>query len=263
MKSFAFHRPQTVGDAVALLKGNDGAKALAGGQSFIPVLKLDLAQPTDLVSLAALAALRDIRDGDPLVIGALATHDAVAGSAHVGKRIPALAALAAGIGDAQVRNRGTLGGSLAHADPAADYPAAVLALGATVETDRRKIAADDFFTGLFQTALGHDELVTAVHFPVPEKAAYAKHASPASKYALVGVFVAKTASGVRVAVTGAGARAFRVPALESALAASFSPDAVTAGAVSASDLRSDGEASAEYRAHLVTVMAKRAVQACR
>lgn len=262
MKSFAFHRPTSVGDAVALLKANDGAKALAGGQSFIPVLKLDLAQPSDVVSLAALTALREIKDGDPLVIGALATHDSVATSAHVGKRIPGLASLAGGIGDAQVRNRGTLGGSLAHADPAADYPAAVLALGATVETDRRKIAADDFFTGLFQTALASDEIVTAVHFPVPQKSAYAKLASPASKYALVGVYLAKTAGGVRVAVTGAGAKAFRVPALESALAANFSPDAVTAGSVSAADLRSDGEASADYRAHLITVMAKRAVQAC-
>jgi aerobic carbon-monoxide dehydrogenase medium subunit len=228
----------------------------------LPVLKLDLAQPSDLVSLAGVSALKEIRDGDPLVIGALATHDDVARSAAVKKRIPGLAGLASGIGDAQVRNRGTIGGSLAHADPAADYPAAVLALGATIETDRRRIAADDYFTGLFTTALAADEIVTAVHFPVPERSAYAKFANRASKYALVGVMVAKTKGGVRVAVTGAGAKAFRVPALESALTARFSPDAVSAGAVSAGQLRSDGEASAAYRAHLVTVMARRAVQAC-
>ena len=263
MKSFEFHRPQSVEDAVGLLRGNESAKALAGGQSLLPVMKLDLAQPSDLVSLAAIPSLREIRtEGDNLVIGALVTHDEVAGSAEVRRRIPGLAGLAAGIGDAQVRNRGTIGGSLAHADPAADYPAAVLALGATIVTDRRRIAAADYFTGLFQTALAADEIITAVSFPAPERAAYAKFPSPASKYAVVGVFVAKTAGGVRVAVTGAGSKAFRVPALESALAASFAPDAVAEGAVPAGDLRSDGDASAEYRAHLVTVMAKRAVQAC-
>jgi len=263
MKSFEFHRPASVEDAVALLRGNDSAKALAGGQSLLPVMKLDLAQPSDLVSLAAIPSLRGIRsEGNNLVIGALVTHDEVANSAEVRRRIPGLAGLAAGIGDAQVRNRGTIGGSLAHADPAADYPAAVLALGATIVTDRRRIAADDYFTGLFQTALAPDEIITGVSFPVPERAAYAKFPSPASKYAVVGVFVAKTAGGVRVAVTGAGSKAFRVPALESALAARFAPDAVTEGVVSAGDLRSDGDATAEYRAHLVTVMAKRAVQAC-
>ena len=262
MRSFEFHRPQAVADAVALLQGNDGAKALAGGQSLLPVLKLDLAQPSDLVSLAGIPGLKEIRaDGGELVIGALVTHDEVSSSAEVKRRIPALASLAGGIGDAQVRNRGTLGGSLAHADPAADYPAAVLALGATIETDRRKIAADDFFTGLFSTALAPDEIITAVHFPVPERAGYAKFAHPASKYALVGVFVAKTAGGVRVAVTGAGAKVFRAPAVESALAASFAPDAVPAAAVSPGDVRPGGEASPEYLAHLVTVMAKRAVQA--
>src|SRR6185436_18542953 len=172
---------------------------------------------SDLVSLAAIGALREIRDGDPLVIGALATHDEVATSPVVRKRIPGLAGLAGGIGDAQVRNRGTIGGSVAHGDPAADYPAAVLALGATIETDRRKISADDYFVGFFQTALAADEIVTAVRFPVPERAAYAKFPHPASKYALVGVMVAKAADGVRVAVTGAGSKVFRVPAMESAL----------------------------------------------
>ena len=264
MRSFAFHRPPSVADAVSLLRGNESAKLLAGGQSLLPVMKLDLAQPSDLVSLAAIGGLKGIRaEGNELMIGAFATHDEVAASPEVRKRIPALAVLAGGIGDAQVRNRGTLGGSLAHADPAADYPAAVLGLGATVETDRRQIAADDYFTGLFTTALAADEIITAVRFPVPERAGYAKFAHPASKYAVVGVLVAKTGGGVRVAVTGAGSKAFRVPALEKALAASFTPEAVSSGAVSAGDLRSDGAASAEYRAHLVTVMARRAVQACR
>jgi aerobic carbon-monoxide dehydrogenase medium subunit len=263
MKSFEFHRPQSLADAVALLRANESAKLLAGGQSLLPVLKLDLAEPSDLVTLAGIPELRGIRDeGGALVIGALVTHDEVASSPEVRRRIPGLASLASGIGDAQVRNRGTVGGSLAHADPAADYPAAVLALGATIVTDRRKIAADDYFTGLFQTALEPDEIVTAVSFPVPECAAYAKFAHRASKYAVVGVMVAKTGGGVRVAVTGAGRSAFRVPALEAALAADFSPGAVPDGTVAPDDLQSDGEASAEFRAHLVTVMAKRAVQAC-
>jgi carbon-monoxide dehydrogenase medium subunit len=262
MKSFEYHRPSSVGDAVALLKGNDGAKLLAGGQSLLPVLKLDLAQPSDLVSLASISNLREIRAGNPLVIGALVTHDEVATFPEVRRHIPALADVAGGIGDAQVRNRGTIGGSLAHADPAADYPAAVLGLSATIETDRRKIAADDYFLGLFTTALEPDEIIIAVHFPVPEKAAYAKFPHPASKYAIVGVFVAKTSNGVRVAVTGAGSKAFRLPALEKALTERFSTDAVTPGIVDPADLR-DGEASADYRAHLVTVMAKRAIEACR
>ena len=263
MKGFELHRPPSVSEAVALLQGNDAAKLLAGGQSLLPVMKLDLAQPSDLVSLAAVRELREIRGGDPLVIGALATHDEVATSPVVRQAIPGLAHLAGRIGDAQVRNRGTIGGSVAHGDPAADYPAAVLALGATIETDRRQIPADDYFTGFFTTALAPDEIITAIHFPVPERAAYAKFASPASKYALVGVFVAKTGGGVRVAVTGAGTHVFRVPALESALAADFSPGAVTPGAVSPDDLRSDIEASAEYRAHLITVMARRAVEAAK
>jgi carbon-monoxide dehydrogenase medium subunit len=263
MRSFELHRPGSVADAVALLQANDGAKLLAGGQSLLPVMKLDLAQPSDLVSLAGIAALKEIRQQDgTLVVGALATHDEVATSPAVRRAIPALADLAAGIGDAQVRNRGTLGGSLAHADPAADYPAAVLALGATVATDRRSIAADDYFRGLFETALAADEIVTAVRFPLPERAAYAKFASRASKYALCGVMVAKTGGGVRVAVTGAGPKAFRLPALEAALAARFSPDAVGAEVVSPGELRSSPEASAEYLAHLVAVMARRAVQAC-
>ncbi len=264
MRNFEFHRPQSVADAVALLKTNEAAKLLAGGQSLLPVMKLDLAQPSDLVSLSGLPGLKEIRsEGNDLVIGALVTHDEVSTSDEVRRRIPGLAGLAGGIGDAQVRNRGTIGGSIAHADPAADYPAAVLALGATIVTDRRQIAADDFFQGFFQTALEPDEVITAVRFPVPRCAAYAKFPHPASKYAVVGVMVAKTGGGVRVAVTGAGSKAFRVPALESALAANFSPDAVASGVVDPGSLRSGGEASPEYRAHLITVMAKRAVQACK
>jgi len=261
MKAFDFHRPASIADAVALLRANENAKILAGGQSLLPVLKLDLAQPSDLISLAGVHELADIRiDGDRVVIGALVTHDEVSRSAEVQKRLPGLAALAAGIGDAQVRNRGTVGGSLAHADPAADYPAAVLALGATIATDRRRIAADDYFTGLFETALARDELITAVHFPVPQAAGYAKYAHRASKYAVVGVFVAKTAGGVRVAVTGAGPKVFRMPAMEKALAAKFTPAALDGIKVPAEGLSSDSEASADYRAHLVGVMARRAVQ---
>ena len=264
MRNFEFHRPQSVADAVTLLQGNEAAKLLAGGQSLLPVMKLDLAQPSDLVSLAGIPGLKEIRsEGGDLVIGALVTHDTVANSPEVRQRIPGLAALAGGIGDAQIRNRGTIGGSLAHADPAADYPAAALALGATIVTDRRQIAADDYFTGLFSTALEPDEIITAVRFPVPACSAYAKFPHPASKYAVVGVMVAKTGGGVRVAVTGAGSKAFRVPAWEAALGADFSPEAVSSGAVGPADVRSGGEASPEYLAHLVQVMARRAVQACR
>ncbi len=262
MKDFQFHRPSTVAEAVALLKAKPDAKLLSGGQSLIPVLKLDLAEPSDLISLAGIKELKDIRvDGDRVVIGALVTHDEVHRSPEVGKHIPALAKLAGWIGDAQVRNRGTLGGSVAHADPAADYPAALVALGATIATDRRKIAADDFFTGLFETALARDEIVTAVHFPIAKRAGYAKFAHRASKYALVGVMVAETAQGVRVAVTGAGAKVFRVPAMEAALGKKLAPDAIAGISVPASELNSDAEASADYRAHLIGVMAKRAIQA--
>ena len=262
MKDFAFHRPSTIKDAVALLKHHAGGKFLAGGQSLLPVLKLELAEPTDLISLAHVKELHDIRhDGGNLAIGALVTHDQVHRSPEVKKAIPALATLAGGIGDAQVRNRGTLGGSVAHADPAADYPAALVGLGATVVTDRRKIAAEDFFTGLFQTALAADELVTAVHFPAPKRAAYAKFAHRASKYALVGVFVAEHATGIRVAVTGAAAKVFRLASYEAALGKKLAPGSLDGIAVASTNFNSDAEASAEYRAHLIGVMARRAVQA--
>jgi carbon-monoxide dehydrogenase medium subunit len=262
MKEFDFHRASSVADAVARLKSTPGAKLLSGGQSLIPVLKLEMAEPSALVSIARIADLHGIRsEPGKLLIGAATTHAEVAASHEVRKAIPGLAHLAEGIGDAQVRNRGTLGGSVAHADPAADYPAALVALGATVKTDRRTIAADDFFTGLFETALQPDEIVVAVHFPIPERSAYAKFASRASKYALTGVMVAKSASGVRVAVTGAGPKVFRVPEMEKALAARFAPEALDGITIPADDLLGDGEASAEYRAHLVGVMAKRAVAA--
>jgi carbon-monoxide dehydrogenase medium subunit len=260
MKDFAFHRPSSVKDAVALLKSHSGGKFLAGGQSLLPVLKLELAEPSDLISLAHLKELRDIRvDGGKVVIGALATHDQVHRSPEVHKAIPALSRLAGGIGDAQVRNRGTLGGSVAHSDPAADYPAAVLGLGATIVTDRRSIAADDFFTGLFATALADDELVTSVQFPVPKRAAYVKFAHRASKYAVVGVFIADTGSGIRVAVTGAGPTVFRASAYEAALGKKLAPESLDGITVPSANLNADSEASAEYRAHLVGVMARRAV----
>lgn len=262
MKDFELHRPSTINDALGLVRDRSGAKFLAGGQSLLPVLKLELAEPSDLVSLARLEELRDIRvDGGNLIIGALATHDDVQGHADVQKKIPALSTLAGGIGDAQVRNRGTLGGSVAHADPAADYPAALVGLGATVITDRRSVAADDFFTGLFATVLGRDELIKAVQFPVPKRAAYAKFAHRASKYALVGVFIAETGGGVRVAVTGAGAKVFRLPAFEAALGKKLDARSLDGLTVPATDLNSDGAASAEYRAHLIGVMARRAVAA--
>ena len=261
MKDFEFHRPSTLAEAVALMKHKPEAKLLSGGQSLLPVLKLELAEPSDLISLAGIKELTEIRaDGDKIAIGALVTHAQVHESSAVHKVVPALAALAGSIGDAQVRNRGTIGGSIAHADPAADYPAALVALGATIATDRRKIAADDFFKGLFETALERDEIVTAVHVPAAKRAAYEKFHHRASKFAVVGVMVAETAAGVRVAVTGAALSVFRVPAMEAALAKSFKPEAIAGIAIPAGDLMSDTEASAEYRAHLVGVMAKRAVQ---
>jgi aerobic carbon-monoxide dehydrogenase medium subunit len=263
MKDFQFHRPQTVEEAVALLAARPDAKLLSGGQSLLPVLKLDLAEPSDLISLAGIAELREIRlDGAHLSIGALVTHDAVHRSGEVRKHLPALAELAGGIGDPQVRNRGTLGGSVAHADPAADYPAALVALGATVVTNQRSVAAEDFFTGLFESCLARDELVTAVRFPLAKRAAYQKYAHRASKYAVVGVMVADTAAGVRVAVTGAGPKVFRVAAMEAALGGQFAAAALDGIAIDPGELSGDSEASAEFRAHLIGVMAKRAVAAC-
>jgi aerobic carbon-monoxide dehydrogenase medium subunit len=260
MYNFNYHKPQSLADAAKLGAGEE-AKFLAGGMTLIPTLKQRLAKPSDLVDLAKISELKGIkRDGNAVVVGAMTRHVEVATSDAV-KAIPALAHLADGIGDPQVRNRGTIGGSIANNDPAADYPSAVLALGATVVNNKRRIAADDFFTGMFETALAPDEIITAVSFPIPEKAGYSKFPNPASRYAIVGVFVAKSAGGVRVAVTGAAPCVFRQKDMEAALLKSFTPDAVAAIKQSASGLNSDIHASAEYRAHLVTVMAKRAVAA--
>jgi carbon-monoxide dehydrogenase medium subunit len=264
MYAFEYHRPTTLAEAASLLKGASDGKLLAGGHTLIPTLKQRLASPSDLIDLGAIGELKGIRqEGDRLVIGAGTTHAEVAASDVVRSSIPALAHLAEHIGDAQVRNRGTMGGSIANNDPAADYPAAVVGLNATVRTNRREIAADDFFTAMFETALADDEIVVSVGFPRPTKAGYAKFPNPASRYAIVGVMAAQTGGGVRVAVTGAGPCVFRLPDFERALAGNFSADAIKNLSVSPSNLNSDIHASAEYRAHLVGVMARRAVQAAR
>ena len=254
MYNFDYKRPGTIDEATNLL--NDDTVLLAGGQTLIPTLKQRLAQPEALVDLSAIESLRGVcPDGDQLAIGAMTTHAEVATKAT----IPVLASLASGIGDAQVRNRGTIGGSIANNDPAADYPAAVVGLNAVVSTNRRTIAADDFFTDLFETALEEGEIITNVTFPRPEAAAYIKFDNPASRYAIVGVMVAKTSSGIRVAVTGAGPCVFRQTEMEAALSASFTPQSLDNISVSADGLNSDIHASAEYRANLIKVLAKRAV----
>ncbi len=262
MYDFKFQRPTSLDAAIKAHAAADDGKYLAGGMTLIPTMKQRLAQPSDLIDLGAIAELSGIRrEGDELVIGATTTHAEVAASEEVRSAIPALAELASHIGDPAVRVRGTIGGSIANADPAADYPAAVVGLAATVQTNTRSIAADDFFTGLFETALGDDEVITAVRFPIPARAGYAKFPNPASRYAVVGVLVAEGPGGTRVAVTGAGASVFRVADMEKALTGDFSPQAVAGMSVPASGLNSDIHASDEYRAHLVTVMAKRAVAA--
>ncbi|MBC5766873.1 FAD binding domain-containing protein [Ramlibacter albus] len=259
MYSFAFERPSSVADATKLA-ANGNARVLAGGQTLLASMKLRLANPEQLVDLGGIAELAGIkREGNAVVIGAMTRHADVAASADVKAAIPALAELAGGIGDRQVRAMGTIGGSVANNDPAACYPAALLALGATVTTTQRKIAADDFFQGMFATALKEGELITSVSFPVAKKAAYMKFKQPASRFALIGVFVAQTDSGVRVAVTGGGNGVFRHAGLEQALAKSFTPQAAAGVKVDASGLSSDLHASAEYRANLVSVMAQRAV----
>ena len=258
MYAFTFERPTTQADALKLAKA--GGKLLAGGQTLLASMKLRLAAPEQLVDLDAVKDLAGVRkDGDALVIGAMTRHADVASNADVKAMIPALAALADGIGDKQVRAMGTLGGSVANNDPAADYPAAVLGLGATVITSARQIAADDFFQGLFATALEEGELIIAVRFPKPQRAAYMKFRQPASLFALIGVFVAQTAGGVRVAVTGGGNGVFRHTAMEAALDKSFTPDAAVAVTTDPAELNGDLHGSAEYRAHLVGVMAQRAV----
>ena len=261
MYAFTYHQPKTVAEAAGLAASFEDGKVLAGGQTLLPTMKQRLASPAQIVDLSHIAELSGIAlSGDHLVIKAMTRHVDVANSVLVKQHIPALAHLAEGIGDPQVRNRGTIGGSIANNDPAADYPAACLGLGATIETTKRKITADDFFTGMFSTALEEGELITAVHFPLTKTAAYAKFPNPASRYAIVGVFVAKTGSGVRVAVTGAGSDGvFRESAMEKALAANFVPSALDGIKVDAGQLNADMHADADYRAHLVSVMAKRAV----
>jgi carbon-monoxide dehydrogenase medium subunit len=259
MYEFTFERPSRLADA-AKLAASPNTRPLAGGQSLIASLKLRLASPEQLVDLGAVADLVGIgREGSGLKIGAMTRHADVAANSDVKSMIPALADLASNIGDRQVRAMGTIGGSLANDDPSADYPAAVLALNATVHTTTREIAADDFFQGLFTTALKEGELITSVSFPKPQRAAYMKFKHAASRFALIGVFVAQTDSGVRVAVTGGGNGVFRHAGLEEALAKSFTPEAAAAVKIDASDLASDIHASAAYRANLISVMAQRAV----
>ncbi|HEX9852886.1 MAG TPA: xanthine dehydrogenase family protein subunit M [Woeseiaceae bacterium] len=260
MYEFNYHRPDSVAGAREILCGDGRAMLLAGGMTLLPAMKLRLARPSALVDLGGIDELLGIRDEESAIeIGAMVRHADVARSKTVHSSIPALAALAGRIGDPQVRNRGTLGGSIANSDPSADYPAAVLALNAVIQTDRRQIAADDYFRGLFETALQPKEIVLSVRFPKPKRAAYSKFPNPASRYAVAGVMVADTVDGVRVAVTGAGPSAFRATSFEAALNETFSAAALHGLTIAADDLMSDLHASAAYRAHLVSVMAKRAV----
>ena len=260
MYDFAYHKPSTVADAVAMLAADPDAKPVSGGHTLLPALKHRLNKPTALIDISGIAELKGIRrEGNSLIVGALCTHNEVATSDVVMAAIPSLASMASHIGDTQVRNRGTMGGSVANNDPAADYPSAVLALGATIHTSKRKIAADDFFQGMFTTALADGEIVRRVGFKVPTGAAYAKFRHPASRYAVVGVFAARFGAVARVAVIGAGACVFRWAEAEAALGASFAPAAVKGMTLDAADLNSDIHASAEFRAHLAGVMLAQAV----
>ncbi|MDB5572289.1 MAG: carbon monoxide dehydrogenase [Hyphomicrobiales bacterium] len=262
MHNFDYHAPASLDAAVSLLSEKEDGKIVAGGMTLLPTLKQRLAAPSDLIDLAGLSDLRGVRrEGDEIVVGAMTCHADVAASDVVKSAIPALAALAGVIGDPAVRHRGTIGGSLANSDPAADYPGAVMGLNGVIVTNKRRIAADDYFVGLFETALERDEIITSVRFPVPERAAYQKFRHPASGYAVVGVMVAKFGANVRVGVTGAGPHAFRVPAMEAALVKSFTADAIKDVKVNAGDMLSDIHCSGEYRAHLVNVLARRAVAA--
>ncbi|HEY4065555.1 MAG TPA: xanthine dehydrogenase family protein subunit M [Burkholderiaceae bacterium] len=260
MYAFDYKRPASVADAKAALSGD--ARFLAGGQSLIQAMKLRLSSSEALVDLGGIADLKTIKmDGANVVIGAMVTHAAVAMSADVKRVVPALAELAGGIGDPMVRNMGTIGGSIANADPAACYPAGVVGLNATIQTNQRSIPADAFFTGLYETALQPGELITSVSFPPVAKAAYVKYKQPASRFALIGVFVAQTAAGVRVAVTGAKGSVFRATEIEAALTKSFTPEAAKAVKMPVSDINADMHGTAEYRAAMISVMASRAVAA--
>ena len=260
--TIAYHRPSSVADASGLAAAHSDGRLLAGGQSLLPAIRLGLSDPSDLIDLGRIPDLKGIREeAGSLRIGAMCTHAEVAASADVKRLIPALAQLAGHIGDRAVRNRGTLGGSLANNDPAACYPAAVLGLGATIHTNKRDIAGDDFFTGVYSTALEEGEVITSVSFPVPKAAGWQKFKQPASRFSIVGVFVSQGSQGVRVAVTGAAACVFRASAIEAALSANWSSAAAKAVHVDASELNSDLHASAAYRAHLIPVLAARAVAA--
>jgi carbon-monoxide dehydrogenase medium subunit len=260
MRTFEYQKPVDLADAVAVLSASEGARPLAGGMTLLPTMKQRLAAPDAIVDLAGIVALKGIElEGNVLVIGAMTRHIDVATSDIVKKAIPGLALLASRIGDQQVRHRGTIGGSVANCDPAADYPAAILGLEAEIVTDKRMIAADDFFVGMFETALEPGEIITAFRIPVPAAAAYCKFPNPASRYALAGVFVARTKGGIRVAVTGAGPSVFRVTDAEAALAADFSAAALERISIDATDLMSDIHGDREYRANLVMVLARRAV----
>lgn len=262
MYQTTYHRASSVADAVKLLREAGDGKLLAGGQTLIPTMKSRLAAPSNLIDLRHIDELKGIRlSGDTVTIGAGTTHAEVASNTELAKICPAICHLAGHIGDPHVRHMGTIGGSIANNDPAADYPAALLALDATIRTDQREIAAADFFTGLFETALKDDEVITAISFSAPAKAGYAKFPNPASRYALVGVFVARTGGGVRVAVTGAAPCVYRATEIEQALSANFAPSALDGLSIDSSGLNSDIHASAEYRAHLIGVLAKRAVAA--
>jgi carbon-monoxide dehydrogenase medium subunit len=262
MHAFEYHRPASTKDALSLASKKSEGRYLAGGQSLVQAMKLRLSSPTDLIDLGSLKELTGIKVSAAAVeIGAMTRHAEVAGSTEVKKAIPALAALVGMIGDRQVRHMGTLGGSLANNDPAADYPAAVLGLGATITTNKRKIEADKYFKGLYETALEPGELITSVSFPVPKRAAYMKFKNPASRFALVGVFVADFGGQARVGVTGAGPSVFRQAEMEKALTAKFAPESVANIKVKPDGLNNDLHASPEYRAHLITVMARRAVEA--
>jgi carbon-monoxide dehydrogenase medium subunit len=261
--AFDYVRPANLAEARKAYEASGDARYIAGGQTLLPVMKQRLAQPASLIDLGAISGLSGITvDGNTLTVGAMTRHAEVAASPDVRRLIPALAHLASLIGDPQVRNRGTMGGSLANNDPSADYPAAVLGLGATVHTDSRSIVADDFFDGLFATSLEEGEIIRAISFPVPERAHYEKFAHPASRFALVGVMVSKGSQGVRVAATGAGqGGVFRVTEMEAALDKSFAVSAIEGITVPAEDMIADMHAPGAYRAQLVGVLARRAVAA--
>ena len=262
MHPFIYHRPTSLEQAAALHQAAEDPVYLSGGQTLLPTMNQRLAAPSDLIDLQAIATLTGIAvAADRVRIGAFTRHADVAASAEVQRALPALAHLAGQIGDPQVRNRGTLGGALANSDPAADYPAAVLALDATIHTDQRQIPADHFFQDLFETALTPGEIITSVDFAIPSRAAYRKFPNPASRYAIVGVMVAELGGRIRVGVTGAGPCAFRAHAFEAALADNPTPAALDGLDVDAANLNSDMHASADYRAHLIRVMAKRATAA--